>query len=248
MAISWRTAFLAIIIILLAGTARGASFGWSGIAQDISGNTFLADAQTIYKLSPTGDVTILAGSTTTTGYIDGFNETARLNFPTAMVFDKGGLDKSLYVCDSSNNRIRKISASGWVWTMAGNGVEDDVGGSGTAASLSRPNGIVIDSGGSFYVTTLKGFVSISPAGVVTSRIGWYNPTAWPTVAASIAFSTFGATDAIAIDSQDNMYILNTRHWLIYKVTPAGSFSILAGSAIQGYKDGEPPPRLPLSFT
>ena len=94
----------------------------------------------IYKFSPSGVYTLIAGENGTAGQLDGTGAAARFNFPAGIAVDVIG---NLYVCDAFNHRIRKISASGVVTTLAGNdpGVMDGIG---SGASFDTPLGICGD--------------------------------------------------------------------------------------------------------
>ncbi|HMV43202.1 MAG TPA: hypothetical protein PK079_19480 [Leptospiraceae bacterium] len=119
--------------------------GPKGVAADSSGNIFVADNtnNVIRKISSTGDVTTLAGSAQgTSGNLDGTGTAARFNKPYALTIDDSG---NIYTTDSSNNSIRKITQAGVVTTVVGNGTAGSADGSGTAATLNDPRGIVYDS-------------------------------------------------------------------------------------------------------
>ena len=94
-------------------------------------------------------VSTIAGSTP--GYANGVGAAAQFNGPSGLAVSEDG--KTLYVADYNNNRIRAIDlASGTVRDIAGDGTPGSTNGIGTAASLSRPNGIFV-SGGTLYVTS-----------------------------------------------------------------------------------------------
>jgi len=129
------------------GTGTAASFNYpSGIAIDASGNIYVADAggNTIRKISPAGMVTTLAGNGSA-GSADGVGPGASFNGPQGLAFDAIG---NLYVADSGNNMIRKISPLGQVITVAAN----YPGANNNNINLDDPVGIAIDASGNAYVS------------------------------------------------------------------------------------------------
>lgn len=119
------------------------------VAVDASGNVYVADTynNVIRKITPSADVTTLAG-TTTAGYVDGSAASAQFNYPAGIAVAPDG---TIYVADQDNNRIRKISTSGVVSTFAGSGSKSTVDGVGTSASFASPHSISIDAAGNMYV-------------------------------------------------------------------------------------------------
>jgi sugar lactone lactonase YvrE len=124
-----------------------------GIAVDSAGYVYVADTDNhrIRKITPEGVVTTLAGSTQ--GYTDGTGTAAQFDHPSGMAVDSDGY---VYVADSWNNRIRRITPGGVVTTLAGSGPSDGspggyADGTGTAAQFYRPTGVAVDSAGNVYV-------------------------------------------------------------------------------------------------
>lgn len=114
-----------------------------GIAVDAAGNVYVADRsnQKIRKIIPNGDVTTLAGSGIA-GAADGQGTAATFSEPVSIAVDGSG---NLYVADNSNHKVRKITASGLVTTLAGSGAMGDTDGVGAAASFSHLYGVAVDA-------------------------------------------------------------------------------------------------------
>jgi len=132
------------------GTGTGASFdGPHGIALDAAGDVYIADQgnNLIRKITPAGVVTTFAGSGAA-GAANGTGTAASFNAPQGVAVDASG---NIYVADTGNNLIRKITTAGVVTTIAGNGFKGAVNGTGTAASFNGPLSIAIDATGNLYV-------------------------------------------------------------------------------------------------
>lgn len=139
-----------------------------GIAINDDGVIFIADAgdsNRIRKLTPDGSVTTVAGSVE--GFADGPGTQAAFNTPSGLALDSEG---NLFVADTGNNRIRKITPAGLVSTVAGNGTAGYVDGPGTQAQFDGPIGLAVDSRGNIYVAdTYNDRVrKIASDGVVTT--------------------------------------------------------------------------------
>lgn len=154
---------------------------------------------------------VLAGASGTAGSSNGTGSSARFNQPFSITRDGSG---NLYVADTNNNTIRKITPAGVVSTLAGTpGVQGSADGAGTAASFYSPRGVAVDASGNVYVADMgnNSIRKITPAGVVsTLATGFSNP--------------FG----VAVDATGTVYVADTYHQTICKVTPSGTVSILAG--------------------
>jgi len=208
-----------------------------GLAIDSSGNLYVADTgnQTIRMITPAGVVTTLAGKSGNRGSSDGSGSAAQFNRPTDLKVDSSG---NLYVVDSGNGTIRKVTSAGVVTTLAGTaGTAGSADGTGAAAQFNAPVGDAVDSSGNIFVAdagndTIR---KVTSAGAVTTIAGTassgYND-------GTGTAARFNKPDAIAVDSSGNMYLADTGNDTIRKITPAGVVTTLAGApGLIGSADG-----------
>lgn len=130
------------------GQGTSAAFSYpEGICVDASGNVFVADYrnQRIRKITPTGYVSTVAGSTI--GYQDGDGATAQFNYPAGIAVDSLG---NLYVAEEYNHTIRKIDTNGVVSTFAGT-THGYLDGPATVAKFNQPCGVYVDASDIIYV-------------------------------------------------------------------------------------------------
>jgi len=135
------------------GTGTSARFHTPhGMAVDSSGNVYVADDDNhrIRKITAAGVVSTLAGSGTG-GHRDGTGTAAQFNRPYGVALDTSG---NVYVADSHNHRIRKITAAGEVSTIAGSGTGGHRDGTGTSAQFNNPRGVAVDTSGNLYVADM----------------------------------------------------------------------------------------------
>jgi len=121
----------------------------TGIVVDSIGNIYIADVNVIRKIDNKGFVTTFAGQKTFIGNNDGPRSTALFSHTWGLAIDKMG---NLLVTDIGNHNIRKIDLLGNVSTIAGNGLEGNLDGSGLNSSFGLPYGIAIDNLGNIYVS------------------------------------------------------------------------------------------------
>lgn len=173
----------------------------TGIVADGTGNLFIADQYNhrIRKITPGGMVSTLAGSGTA-GFADGSGTAASFSSPTGLAIDGNG---NIYVADAGNHRIRKISTSGTVTTIAGNGTAGNTDGTGTAATFVSPSGIAVDAAGMLYVTNSNSVRKVTSSGVVTTIAGSSTGSYADGTGTAAGFSN---PRGIAVDGNGNIYV------------------------------------------
>ena len=213
----------------------------SGVAVDASGNIFVADRgnHTIRRISTDRVVTTFAGLAFVdgggAGSTDGTGAAARFRAPSDVAADGSG---NIYVSDTENYTIRKITSDGLVSTFAGkagsNGVND---GTGNAARFQWPSGLAVDGAGNVYVAdpvshTIR---KITPVGVVSTFAG--SAFASGSVDGKGSAARFKSPSHVAVDTSGNVYVSDGSR-TIRKISPDGVVSTLAGKAFElGSADG-----------
>lgn len=221
------------------GTGSAARFSFArGIAADASGNVCVADTDsaTIRRITSAGEVSTLAGRANGVGAADGAVSAAAFYYPTSVAVDGSG---DLYVADSFNCVVRRISASGEVSTFAGAaGVLGSDDGPRSGARFSVPQGIAVDGSGNVYVADTFNFTirKISSDGLVSTLAGLAGSQGSADGAGSAA--RFYSPKGLAVDAEGNVYVADSDNHTIRKITSAGVVSTLAGRAgAVGYTDG-----------
>jgi len=223
------------------GTGNAAQFNRAGgVAVDGTGNTYVADTgnSIIRKITPAGVVTTLAGSQGNTGSTDGTGSAARFFDPAGVAVDNAG---NLYVADTGNYTIRKITPAGVVTTLAGSpGNSGYVDGTGQNARFDLSIGVTVDSSGNVYVSdTINNTIrKITPAGVVTTLAGLSMAPSQGSMDGTGSAARFNSPYSTAVDSTGNVYVADTVNCVVRKITPAGAVTTLAGSpGVRGSVDG-----------
>lgn len=224
----------------LPGSADGAGGaarfnGPTGVAVDGSGNVYVADAgnSTIRKITADGGVTTFAGLAGVAGSADGTGSAARFNAPQGVAADGVG---NVYVADTNNSTIRKVTSNGTVATLAGaagqNGGGDGPGGS---ARFSSPYAVAVDSSGNVYVAdffnaTIRK-ISADTGGVTTlagaaGQLGYTDGTG--------SVARFNQPYGVAADNNGNVYVADTYNRAIRKITASGGVATVTGAGARFY--------------
>ena len=201
-----------------------------GVAVDGDGNVYVADMgnHTIRKITPAGVVTTLAGVAESSGSTDGTGTDARFRAPYGVAVDGDG---NVYVADTYNHTVRKVTPAGVVTTLAGTaGSSGSDDGTGADARFKYPRGVAVHRDGNVYVAERDNHTirKITPAGVVTTLAGTagsYGSTDGTGTAAR-----FSSPHGVAVDGDGNVYVADASNHTVRKVTPAGVVTTLAGAA------------------
>ena len=230
------------------GQAANAQFNSpSGVCIDSSGNLYVADFQnhSIRKITSDGNVSTIAGSGQP-GYSDGFGTDAQFDYPRGICIDASGV---LYVSDSWNHRIRKITQDGNVTTFAGGGDSIGVDSQGewtdaqdTSARFFTPCGLSIDNTGNIYVADALNhrIRKIDGLGNVTTIAG-SGDSGW-----NAGGFNDGQADSSKLNTPTELFVTNSGDVIfsdtygnrIRKVSIDGFVSTIAGTGDAGLKNGD----------
>lgn len=220
-----------------------------GLALDSAGTLYIADTNNhrIRKLAlSTGLITTIAG-TGRAGF-SGENAaalTAQLDTPTALAVDTAG---NLYLADTRNQRVRRITPSGVISTLAGNGTQGLAGDNGpaTSASIDSPGGLAVDVAGNIYVadthnqrirgvSASTGIITTVAGSSLTPGLPSLSGDNGPAVQASLALPR-----GLALDGAGNLYVADSAHQRIRRIAPDGTITTLAGQGTEAFAGDNAP--------
>jgi hypothetical protein len=218
-----------------------------GVAVDASGNIYIADTlnHRIRKVDIGGIITTVAGDGTL-GYSgdNGSATSAELTGPAGVALDASS---NIYICD--NSRIRKVSPSGIITTVAGNGYADSNGNGGysgdngpaTSAELNEPQGVTIDASGNIYIADVQNnrIRKVSPDGVITTVAG-DGTQDYSGDSGSATSAELNLPSGVAVDASGSIFIADSNNYRIRKVSPDGVITTVAGNGLGGYSGDNGP--------
>jgi hypothetical protein len=228
----------------------------SGVTVGLDGTVYFSDTlnNTIKKATPAGAVTVVAGSNDTFkhGTTDGLGSVALFSNPSGLAVDNAN---NIFVADTGNNTIRKISLSGLTWTVttiagditktnsSGGVIGGSTDGTNSAAQFKNPYGVAVDSGGNLFVAdsgnyTIRKITHVGSDWVTTTLAG--NPGMSGSANGTNTVARFNGADGVAVDSVGNLFVADGGNQLIRKVTPMGTnwvVTTIGGGSFWGTNDG-----------
>jgi sugar lactone lactonase YvrE len=236
----------------------------TGVAEDITGNLFIGDSKNnrVRKVATSGIVSTVAGDGVAGFSGDGGTATAAaLHHPTGLALDSAG---DLFIADTANNRVRKVNGAGVITTYAGDGncpdehrdpehvdaaagVSDTQkahtgdGGPAVDASLCRPAGLAVDTDGSLYIadTGHNTVRKVDPLGVITTYAGT-RAVAAAGLPGDPIDASFKEPTGLAFDAFRALFVADTGHSKIRKISRTGVVTTVAGRGGSGFSgDGGP---------
>jgi uncharacterized protein (TIGR03437 family) len=204
----------------------------NGIVLDTSGVLYIADTYNsrIRKVASDGTITTVAGNGSA-GYSGdgGPAPKAQLNNPTGIALDATG---NLYIADSINYRVRRVSTDGTITTVAGNGGYGYTGDGGpaTSAEMTAPGGVSLDKAGNLYIAD-RGNQRIRKVsgGTISTIAGSTFGDGAPAV-----FGRLNWPNAVAKDKNGNVYVADSFNNSVRKIAADGTITTLAGTGVSGY--------------
>jgi len=213
------------------------------VAIDAAGNLYIADSGNarVRRVANDGVITTVAGNGAAGFGGDGGPAiAAQLNNPRGIAIDATG---NLYIADTGNARIRKVTPNGLITTISGNGLTANPGENGPAieAKLRSPYGMVLDKSGKLYFTEMGGqrVRMISTNGQITTIAGNGTRGSSGDGGPAAAAQLLGPL-GLALDG-DNLYIAESGGFRVRKVTKDGIITTLAGNGTRGSGGGGGPP-------
>ncbi|MET9469515.1 RICIN domain-containing protein [Streptomyces sp. NPDC006544] len=222
-----------------------------GLAMDNTGTLYFSDYNNhcVRRVTTDGRIRTVAG-TGTAGYggDHGPALSAQLDGPREVAVDRAG---NLYIADSENNRIRKVTVDGQIGTVAGTGTAgfSGDGGLAVAAELNCPYGVAVDSTGNLYIadTDNHRVRQVTPDGQIRTVAGTGTPgfsgDGGPAAAAQLN-SPYG----VAVDGAGDLYLTDAENHRVRRVAGDGTISTVAGTGTGGFSgDGGPAASAQLDF-
>jgi len=222
------------------GTGPSAEFNApAGIAATKDGTLYIADTgnNTIRRISPAGVVTTLAGQPRVSGTSNGFGSLAQFNAPSALALDGSG---AIYVADTTNDTIRKVTFLGNVTTVAGQPLTTGTNnGAGSAALFHHPRGIALDNAHARFLIADTGndtIRALAADGEVTTFSG--APKVSGTSGGSATNARFNKPVGIVVVSKDLIYVADSGNDQIRRLTQTGAVDKDGHGGKAGFKGNE----------
>lgn len=214
-----------------------------GVTTDTAGNVYLCDAvnNRVRKVSKAGIITTIAG-TGAAGYSgDGGSAlSATMDFPSGLSRDTSG---NLYLSDSHNHVVRKITPSGTITTIAGTGISgfSGDGGPATAAKMTYSDGVYADIFGNVIIPDPGNYRirKVDAAGIITTICGTGSSGTFGDGGPATSASIINPSD-VTVDNSGNVYFTDFFAHTVRKISVSGIITTVAGTGMAGFSgDGGP---------
>jgi trimeric autotransporter adhesin len=224
------------------GISSSAEICPNGVATDNAGNVYISDkSYSIIRMvgASNGIIRTIAGNSYAgfPGYMGDtvMATSAELNVPQGMTVDAAG---NLYFADMVNHRVRKITAAGVIYTIAGNGLPIYAGNAGFAinASLDSPMSVAVDKQGNVYIADYKNNVvrKVDTGGIISTVAGIYGMYGYTGDGNAAALATLNGPRGVAVDKHGDLFIADAFNNVIRMVDTNGIISTVAGNGSAGY--------------
>ncbi len=240
------TALFSQIITTIAGGGPGSNVPalnsaltlTQGAASDSAGNVFFTAQSRVFRLEPSGNLTLIAGTGLAGFSGDGGPATAaQLRTPNGLAVDLAG---NIYVADLGNNRIRKITPAGVITTFAGNGgfFYAGDGGPATNAQMRSPHGVAVDKAGNVFIAETGSHVirKVSTDGNISTVAG-FGVAGFSGDNGDPLFAQLIAPRGVVVDKDGTLYIADYGNNRIRKVVP-GKITTISGAGVGYSGDGQ----------
>jgi sugar lactone lactonase YvrE len=209
-----------------------------GLSVDGQDNLYIADTgnNRVRLVSTQRTITTVFGNGTS-GYAgdSGLATLAQFDSPRGVAMDQGG---TLYIADTNNNRIRKVTPTGFITTFAGNGFAGSCcdGGSATSAQITKPYGVAVDPKGNVLIADTFGnrIRKVDPATNVITNLAGYGSAGFGGDGDLAIYAIFNQPRGVAADALGNVYIADTLNNRIRQIDLSGKMGTIAGTGVAGF--------------
>jgi sugar lactone lactonase YvrE len=214
----------------------------TGITSDNEDNIFISDTynHTIYRVSKSAVLSSVFGNGLVDYSGEGVQATAAGGSPNGLATDKLG---NVFFADSWNQRVNKVSSTGVLSTIAGNGIQGFSGDSGlaTSATLKEPIYLTVDSKMNIFVADNlnRRIRKINSLGIISTLIG-SNGSGYSGDGGPVSLAKMGRAYGVCADKQNNIYFADVDNCTISKIDTMGIITTIAGKGVSGFSgDGGP---------
>ena len=209
------------------------------VTLDATGDLYISETRRVRCVTAaTGIIATVAGTGTFGFGGDGGSASmAVLNTPTGLAFNNG----TLYIADTSNQRVRAVAASGTISTVAGNGTPSYAGDGlpAAGASLNSPTGLAFDPSGNLYIADSQNsrVRVVNPAGIIATFAGNGTSSGFGGEGQAATLTPLDSPQGVAADLTGDVYIADAGHNRVIRVDPAGNIHTVAGTGTAGDANG-----------